>query len=42
MDSNITLMAVFYFVSVIVVGSFFLLNVILAVLSEALYNVEEY
>lgn len=36
MDSNIAWMAILFSVLLVVIGSFFLLNVILAVLSEAL------
>ena len=36
MDSNITWMAIIFCILLIVIGSFFLLNVILAVLAEAL------
>lgn len=41
MDSNIQWMAIIFSVMLIVFGSFFLLNLILAVLSEALRNVDE-
>ena len=34
-DSNMTWMAIFFSISLVLVGSFFLLNVILAVLAEA-------
>ena len=40
MDSNIPWMAVIFCVLLIVVGAFFLLNVILAVLAEALNKVD--
>ena len=40
MDSNIWWMAVIFCVSLILIGSFFLLNVILAVLADALNMVE--
>ena len=40
MDSNIPWMAVIFSVLLIVVGAFFLLNVILAVLAEALNKVD--
>ena len=40
-DSNISWMAIFFSISLVLIGSFFLLNVILAVLSEALDNVDE-
>ena len=35
-DSNISWMAILFSISLIMIGSFFLLNVILAVLAEAL------
>ena len=41
MDSNIWWMAVVFCVSLVVIGSFFLLNVILAVLADALKMVEQ-
>lgn len=41
MDSNISWMAVIFSVMLVVIGSFFLLNVILAVLAEALTKVDE-
>ncbi len=41
MDSNIAWMAVLFSVLLVVIGSFFLLNVILAVLAEALTKVDE-
>ena len=41
MDSNIWWMAVLFCISLVLIGSFFLLNVILAVLSNALDNVEK-
>ena len=41
MDSNISWMAVGFSVCLILIGAFFLLNVILAVLVQALDNVEE-
>ena len=41
MDSNISWMAVIFSICLIVMGSFFLLNMILAVLAEALRNVDE-
>ena len=41
MDSNISWMAILFSVSLVVIGSFFLLNVILAVLAEALRNIDE-
>ena len=41
MDSNMTWMAILFSVSLILVGSFFLLNVILAVMAEAQGMVEE-
>lgn len=41
MDSNMDWMAVLFSISLVLVGSFFLLNVILAVLAEALDNVDE-
>lgn len=41
MDSNIQWMAVFFSVSLVVIGGFFLLNLILAVLAEALSNIDE-
>ena len=40
MDSNIAWMAIIFSVLLTVVGAFFLLNVILAVLAEALNKVE--
>lgn len=40
MDSNIAWMAVIFSVTLIIIGSFFLLNVILAVLADALNMVE--
>ena len=40
MDSNIWWMAVFFCISLVLIGSFFLLNVILAVLADALNMVE--
>lgn len=40
MDSNIWWMAVFFCVALVLIGSFFLLNVILAVLADALNMVE--
>ena len=40
MDSNIAWMAIIFSVLLIVVGAFFLLNVILAVLAEALNKVD--
>ena len=40
MDSNISWMAVIFSILLIMIGSFFLLNVILAVLAEALTNVD--
>lgn len=41
MDSNVAWMAVIFSISLIVIGSFFLLNVVLAVLAEALNRVDE-
>ena len=41
MDSNISWMAAFYSILLIMIGAFFLLNVILAVLVQALDNVDE-
>ena len=41
MDSNIWWMAVLFCVLLVLIGSFFLLNVILAVLAQALDNVKE-
>ena len=41
MDSNIWWMAIIFCVLLIVIGSFFLLNVILAVLADALNMVKE-
>lgn len=40
MDSNIWWMGVIFAVSLVIIGSFFLLNVILAVLADALNMVE--
>ena len=40
MDSNIAWMAVIFSILLVVIGAFFLLNVILAVLAEALTKVE--
>ena len=40
MDSNIWWMAVIFCVFLVIIGSFFLLNVILAVLADALNMVE--
>ena len=40
MDSNIVWMAVIFCVLLVIIGSFFLLNVILAVLSDALNRVD--
>ena len=40
MDSNIAWMAIIFSILLIVIGAFFLLNVILAVLAEALTKVE--
>ena len=40
MDSNIAWMAIIFSILLIVIGSFFLLNVILAVLAEALTKVD--
>lgn len=40
MDANIWWMAVLFCISLILIGSFFLLNVILAVLADALTMVE--
>ena len=42
MDSNITWMAVIFCTSLIIIGSFFLLNVILAVLADALNMVDQW
>ena len=42
MDSNITWMAIVFSVSLIIIGSFFLLNVILAVLADALNMVDQW
>ena len=41
MDSNISWMAVLFSVCLVVIGSFFLLNVILAVLAEALHDADK-
>lgn len=41
MDSNMNWMAIFFCICLVLVGSFFLLNVILAVLAEALDNVDD-
>ncbi len=41
MDADISWMAVIFSILLIMIGSFFLLNVILAVLAEALNNVDE-
>ena len=41
MDSNIWWMSVIFAVSLVVIGSFFLLNVILAVLADALNMVDQ-
>ena len=41
MDSNIWWMGVLFSVSIVIIGSFLLLNVILAVLADALLMVEE-
>jgi len=41
MDSNMAWMAIVFCVSLIIIGSFFLLNVILAVLADALTKVDE-
>ena len=40
MDSNIAWMAIIFSILLIVIGAFFLLNVILAVLAEALTKVD--
>ena len=40
MDSNISWMAILFSIMLVAIGSFFLLNVILAVLAEALTKVE--
>ena len=40
MDSNIWWMGVIFSVALVIIGSFFLLNVILAVLADALNMVE--
>ena len=40
MDSNIAWMAIIFSITLIMIGAFFLLNVILAVLAEALTKVE--
>lgn len=40
MDSNIAWMAIIFSILLVVIGAFFLLNVILAVLAEALTKVE--
>lgn len=40
MDSNISWMAIMFSIFLVVIGSFFLLNVILAVLAEALREVD--
>lgn len=42
MDSNIWWMSVFFCVTLILIGSFFLLNVILAVLADALSLVDQW
>ena len=42
MDSNMTWMAVIFCTSLIIIGSFFLLNVILAVLADALNMVDQW
>ena len=42
MDSNISWMAVIFCTSLIIIGSFFLLNVILAVLADALNMVDQW
>ena len=41
MDSNIWWMAVLFCVFLVIIGSFFLLNVILAVLADALEEVKD-
>ena len=41
MDSNMNWMAIFFSILLVLMGSFFLLNVILAVLAEALDKVDE-
>ena len=41
MDSNIVWMAILFSIFLIMIGSFFLLNVVLAVLAEALENIEK-
>lgn len=41
MDSNISWMAILFSILLIIFGSFFLLNVILAVLAEGLQKVDE-
>ena len=41
MDSNIAWMAILFSILLIILGSFFLLNVILAVLAEGLTRVDE-
>ena len=42
MDSNIWWMSVFFCVTLVLIGSFFLLNVILAVLADALNMVDSW
>ena len=41
MDSNISWMAIIFCILLIILGSFFLLNVVLAVLAEGLNKVDE-
>ena len=41
MDSNIWWMSVFFCIALTIIGSFFLLNVILAVLADALNMVDQ-
>lgn len=41
MDSNISWMAILFSILLIILGSFFLLNVVLAVLAEGLNKVDE-
>ena len=40
MDANIAWMAIIFCISIVIIGSFFLLNVILAVLADALNMVD--
>ena len=40
MDSNLTVMAIIFFCSLVLIGSFFMLNLVLAVIMQSFHDVD--